>query len=127
MEADLQKYDTYSRTRQKWNKSVLRYADAYMKRYTGQTDKSLERVAEVRKRCYPRLRHGDVSFVSRLPEWEDFIPGDPRHIDEVLEIFESQVAKYQGWLTISQNRDKPGNMPYLDMHEDMDYNISVMV
>ena len=58
--AELQKYDTDKKTRRTWERSVLKYVDAYLQRYTGQTDRSLEVVADVRKRCYPKIHHGDL-------------------------------------------------------------------
>ena len=93
--ADLQKYDTDQKTRRTWEKSVLKYIDAYLQRYAVQTDRSLEVVSDVRKRCYPKIHHGDLSSTAKLPEWDDFIPNNPREVDEVLEIFEDQVAKFQ--------------------------------
>ena len=96
--AELQKYDTDKKTRRTWERSVLKYVDAYLQRYTGQTDRSLEVVADVRKRCYPKIHHGDLLSTAQLPEWDDFIPSNPRDVDDLLKIFEDQVVKFQGQL-----------------------------
>ena len=35
---------------------------------------------------------------AQLPEWDDFIPSNPRDVDDLLKIFEDQVVKFQGQL-----------------------------
>ena len=92
----LTKLDCDVDTREEWNSAVIEYLDSFFRRYLDPSDQGLQLASAVRQRCYPKLDQGDTVTIGTLPEWPEFIPDKPLPVQKVLEIFDHQVADFQG-------------------------------